>query len=115
VLDVIHHLALPAATLAVIELPNAFSPVVVSSARQMAGAILTEAGLSFLGLGDPTPVSWGQLSNGAQRFIRTAWWLFVFPGAALTLAVLSTTLLADGLVSLFSFASSSRPGRSENA
>jgi peptide/nickel transport system permease protein len=95
-------------------LPNAFAPVVVSAARQMAGAILTEAGLSFLGLGDPTLVSWGQLLNGAQRFIRTAWWLFVFPGAALTLTVLSTTLVADGLVSLFSFSSSFRAGRSES-
>jgi peptide/nickel transport system permease protein len=79
-------------------LPNAFAPVVVSAARQIAGAILTEAGLSFLGLGDPTLVSWGQLLNNAQRFIRTAWWLFVFPGAALALTVLATTLIADGLV-----------------
>ncbi|MBM3129855.1 MAG: ABC transporter permease [Chloroflexi bacterium] len=79
-------------------LPNAFAPVVVSAARQIAGAILTEAGLSFLGLGDPTLVSWGQLLNNAQRFIRTAWWLFVFPGAALALTILSTTLIADGLV-----------------
>jgi peptide/nickel transport system permease protein len=79
-------------------LPNAFAPVVVSAARQVAGAMLTEAGLSFLGLGDPTLVSWGQLLNHAQRFIRTAWWLFVFPGAALALTVLATTLIADGLV-----------------
>jgi peptide/nickel transport system permease protein len=79
-------------------LPNAFTPVVVSAARQIAGAILTEAGLSFLGLGDSTLVSWGQLLNNAQRFIRTAWWLFAFPGGALALTVLSTTLIADGLV-----------------
>ncbi len=79
-------------------LPNAFAPVVVSAARQIAGAILTEAGLSFLGLGDPTLVSWGQLLNNAQQFIRTAWWLFTFPGAALALTVLATTLIADGLV-----------------
>jgi peptide/nickel transport system permease protein len=96
-------------------LPNAFAPVIVSAARQMAGAILTEAGLSFLGLGDPTLVSWGQLLNGAQRFIRTAWWLFVFPGAALTLTVLSTTLLADGLVGLFSVSSPLRANHSEKA
>jgi peptide/nickel transport system permease protein len=78
-------------------LPNAIAPVVVSSATQIAGAILTEAGLSFLGLGDPTLVSWGQMLNDAQRFVRTAWWLFVFPGAALALTVLATTLIADGL------------------
>jgi peptide/nickel transport system permease protein len=79
-------------------LPNAFAPVVISAARQIAGAILTEASLSFLGLGDPTLVSWGQLLSNAQRFIRTGWWLFVFPGAALALTVLATTLVADGLV-----------------
>jgi peptide/nickel transport system permease protein len=79
-------------------LPLAFAPVIISAARMVAGAILTEASLSFLGLGDPTLVSWGQLLSNAQRFIRTAWWLFVFPGAALALTVLATTLVADGLV-----------------
>ena len=79
-------------------LPLAFAPVIISAARMIAGAILTEASLSFLGLGDPTLVSWGQLLSNAQRFIRTAWWLFVFPGAALALTVLATTLVADGLV-----------------
>lgn len=78
-------------------LPNAPAPVVVTAATQVAVAILTEAGLSFLGLGDPTVVSWGQMLNDAQRFVRIAWWLFVFPGAALALTVLSTTLIADGL------------------
>jgi peptide/nickel transport system permease protein len=89
-------------------LPNAFAPVVVSAARQIAGAILTEAGLSFLGLGDPTLVSWGQLLNNAQRFIQTAWWLFAFPGAALALTVLTTTLIADGFVAAW------RPRTHEN-
>ena len=79
-------------------LPLAFAPVIINAARMIAGAILTEASLSFLGLGDPTLVSWGQLLSNAQRFIRTAWWLFVFPGAALALTVLATTLVADGLV-----------------
>lgn len=78
-------------------LPNALAVVVVSAASQVAGAILAEAGLSFLGLGDPTLVSWGQMLNDAQRFVRTAWWLFLFPGAALALTVLATTLIADGL------------------
>ena len=78
-------------------LPNALAPVVVTTATQIAGAILTEAGLSFLGIGDPTVVSWGQMLNDAQRFIRIAWWLFVFPGAALALTVLATTMIADGL------------------
>lgn len=78
-------------------LPNALAVVIVSAASQVAGAILAEAGLSFLGLGDPTLVSWGQLLNDAQRFVRTAWWLFLFPGAALAVTVLATTLVADGL------------------
>jgi peptide/nickel transport system permease protein len=79
-------------------LPAAIAPVIVTSAAQISGAILTEAGLSFLGLGDPTIVSWGQMLNNGQRFIRTAWWLFVWPGAALAVTVLATTLVADGLV-----------------
>lgn len=78
-------------------LPNAFAPVVVIAATQVGGAILTEAGLSFLGLGDPTLVTWGQMLNDSQRFLRIAWWLFVFPGAALMLTVLATTMIADGL------------------
>lgn len=78
-------------------LPNATAPVVVTAATQVAGAILTEAGLSFLGLGDPTRVSWGQMLNDAQRFIRVAWWVFAFPGAALALTVLAATMIADGL------------------
>lgn len=89
-------------------LPLAFAPVIISAARMVAGAILTEASLSFLGLGDPTLVSWGQLLSNAQRFIRTAWWLFVFPGAALALTVLATTLVADGLVGALRPASSYR-------
>ncbi len=78
-------------------LPNAFAPVIVIAATQVGGAILTEAGLSFLGLGDPTLVTWGQMLNDSQRFLRIAWWLFVFPGAALMSTVLATTMIADGL------------------
>ena len=78
-------------------LPNAFAPVMVIAATQVGGAILTEAGLSFLGLGDPTLVTWGQMLNDSQRFLRIAWWLFAFPGAALVLTVLATTMIADGL------------------
>lgn len=82
-------------------LPNAFAPVIVIAATQVGGAILTEAGLSFLGLGDPTKVTWGQMLNDAQRFLRIAWWLFVFPGAALMVTVLATTMIADGLNEAF--------------
>jgi peptide/nickel transport system permease protein len=67
------------------------------AALQVGGAILVEAGLSFLGLGDRSVVSWGMLLNDAQQFVRRAWWMSVFPGAAITLTVLGLNLFADGL------------------
>jgi len=78
-------------------LPNVLAPVVAYAALQVGNAILVEASLSFLGFGDPNLVSWGYLLNNAQAFVRRAWWLSVFPGAAIVLAVLSINLLADGL------------------
>jgi peptide/nickel transport system permease protein len=56
-----------------------------------------EAGLGFIGLGDPHAISWGYLANNAQRFLRVAWWMALFPGAAIALAVLGLNLLGDGL------------------
>jgi peptide/nickel transport system permease protein len=78
-------------------LPNVLAPVVAYAALQVGNAILVEASLSFLGFGDPNLVSWGYLLNNAQAFVRRAWWLSVFPGAAIVLAVLSINLLADGM------------------
>lgn len=78
-------------------LPAALPPVVTQAALAVGGAILVEAGLSFLGLGDRNVVSWGGLLNDAQQFVRRAWWLSVFPGLAITLTVIGTSLLADGL------------------
>jgi peptide/nickel transport system permease protein len=78
-------------------LPNALPPVVVVVSLNAAGVILLEAGLSFLGLGDPDIVSLGYLANNAQGFLRVAWWMAAFPGAAIALAVLSLNLLGDGL------------------
>jgi peptide/nickel transport system permease protein len=78
-------------------LPNALPPVVVVVSLSAASVILIEAGLSFLGLGDPDVVSLGYLANNAQRFLRVAWWMAVFPGAAIALAVLGLNLLGDGL------------------
>ena len=62
-------------------LPNAIAPSVVACSLAVGRAILTEANLSFFGLGDPALVSWGQMLNNAQRFLGTAWWLAVFPGS----------------------------------
>lgn len=78
-------------------LPNVAPVIVVSSALQIGAAILVEAGLGFLGLADPSVRSWGAMLINAQPFLRTAWWMSVFPGAALALAVLGANLLAEGL------------------
>jgi peptide/nickel transport system permease protein len=78
-------------------LPAALPPVVTEAAFLIGGAILVEAGLSFLGLGDRNVVSWGTLLNNAQQFVRVAWWMSAFPGLAITLTVLALNLVADGL------------------
>ncbi len=78
-------------------LPMAMPPIVIEAALLVGGAILVEAGLSFLGLGDRNIVSWGALLNDAQQFVRRAWWLSAFPGLAITLTGLGFNLLADGL------------------
>ena len=62
-----------------------------------ASVILLEAGLSFLGLGDPDRISWGYLANNTQHFLRLAWWLAAFPGAAIVLTILGLNLLGDAL------------------
>ena len=78
-------------------LPNALPVALVSTALQVGSAILVEAGLSFLGLGDRSVVSWGNMLNLAQPLIRIAWWTAVFPGLAITLTVMAAHLVGDGL------------------
>ncbi|HET7097527.1 MAG TPA: ABC transporter permease [Casimicrobiaceae bacterium] len=78
-------------------LPNALPPVIVNASLQIAAAILTEASLSFLGLGDPDRVSWGQLLFLAQPFLNQGWWMAVFPGVAILVTTLGFNLLGDGL------------------
>ena len=78
-------------------LPAALPAAIVVASVNAAGVILLEAGLSFLGLGDPHVVSWGYLANNAQRFLRVAWWMVLFPGAAIALAVLGFNLLGDAV------------------
>ncbi len=58
---------------------------------------MIEAGLAFLGLGDPNKMSWGYLANNAQQFLGTAWWMAVFPGLAIVVAVLGLNLTSDAL------------------
>ena len=78
-------------------LPNALYPVLVNTSIQVASAIILESGLSFLGLGDPNNVSWGQMLDTAQTYLRIAWWMAFFPGIAILLSVLSFNLIGDGL------------------
>ena len=78
--------------------PNIVPPVMVQSTLAIAGAIIAEAALSFLGLGQQPPApSWGSMLNSAQRFLTQAPWLAIFPGAAIFLVVLSFNLVGDGL------------------
>ncbi len=79
-------------------LPNIVPPVLVQSTLAIAMAIIAEASLSFLGLGQQPPApSWGSMLNAAQRFLTQAPWLAIFPGAAIFLAVLAFNLVGDGL------------------
>jgi len=89
-------------------LPNALPTALVVISLNAASVILLEAGLGFIGLGDPRAMSLGYLASNAQRFLRVAWWMAVFPGAAIALAVLALNLLGDALGDL---ANPRRPSR----
>ncbi len=80
-------------------LPNALSPVWVSATFGVAGAILTESALSFLGFGAPPPTaSWGEILSQSQHYLhRGAWWLVVFPGLAIFITVTAFNLVGEGL------------------
>jgi peptide/nickel transport system permease protein len=80
-------------------LPNTLAPLIVLATAQLGSTILVEAALSFLGLGVPEPhPSWGRmLSESASEYVRTAPWLVIFPGLAISLAVFGTNLLGDAL------------------
>jgi peptide/nickel transport system permease protein len=80
-------------------LPNTLAPLIVLGTAQLGSTILTEASLSFLGLGIPEPYpSWGRmLSESAAEYVRTAPWLVIFPGLAISLIVFGTNLLGDAL------------------
>lgn len=78
-------------------IPNGMYPVVANSAMQIGGAILTEAALSFLGLGDPSVVSWGKMINDARSYMFFAWWNIVFPGIFTVITVATFSFIGDGL------------------
>ena len=79
-------------------LPNILSPIIVQVTLSLAFAILSEAALSFLGIGvEPDVPSWGMMLNYGKTWIELAWWVGVFPGAAIALSVLGFNVLGDGL------------------
>jgi peptide/nickel transport system permease protein len=79
-------------------LPNAMAPVLVSAVFGIAGAILTESSLSFLGFGVPPPTpSWGDILSQSREYIEFAWWLTVFPGLAIFLSITAYNLVGEGL------------------
>ena len=78
-------------------LPNALSPIIVLASLMVASAILLEAALSFLGLGDPNLMSWGFMIGAGRSVIRLAPWMSIFPGLALFLTVLALNLVGEGL------------------
>lgn len=78
-------------------LPNVIYTSIVSSSMRVASAIMTEASLSFLGLGDPAHVSWGWMLNDGRKTFRVAWWASLFPGLLILLVTLSFNLIGDGL------------------
>ncbi len=78
-------------------LPNGMLPVIANTTLVMSNAILLEASLGFLGLGNPNVISWGQMIYMGKSYISTAWWISAFPGLAIVLTVTILYLLGDGL------------------
>jgi len=78
-------------------LPNTMSPVIALASLMVASAILTEAAISFLGLGDPNRMSWGYMIGASRTVIRQAWWMSFFPGVVILLVVLALNLVGEAL------------------
>lgn len=79
-------------------MPHVLPEMVAYVSLLIAQALLIEASLGFLGLADPNVMSWGLLAGNAQRFLRIAWWLAVFPGGAIVVVVLGVSLLGDAIL-----------------
>lgn len=78
-------------------IPNGVFSVIANTTLGMSNAILTEASLSFLGLGDVSIISWGQMIYAGKSYITSAWWIATFPGIAIIITVIAFYLLGDGL------------------
>ncbi|MEM4970777.1 MAG: ABC transporter permease [Sulfolobales archaeon] len=82
-------------------LPQVIGVILALGILQMGSAIIIEAGLSFLGLGDPTIISWGRMLSIAQTYVEKAWWMGLFPGLFLFLTILSFNIVGDRLYEYF--------------
>lgn len=78
-------------------IPNGLFPVIANTTMGVAKAILTEASLSFLGLGDPNIVSWGQMVYDGKAFLQTGWWISTLPGLSIMMIVVIFYMIGDGL------------------
>ncbi|HWI65757.1 MAG TPA: ABC transporter permease [Symbiobacteriaceae bacterium] len=79
-------------------LPNVVAPIIVTATLGVSGAILSEASLSYLGVGIQPPIpSWGNMIQSGQSYLRNAWWITAFPGGVLCLSTLALYMLGDGL------------------
>ncbi|HJE20403.1 MAG TPA: ABC transporter permease [Aliicoccus persicus] len=78
-------------------IPNGIFPIIANTTMNISAAILTEAGLSFLGLGDPNVVSWGQMVYEGRTYLASGWWISTFSGMAIVITVLAFYLVGDGL------------------
>lgn len=78
-------------------LPNAIPTLLVAATLNIGSAILFEAGLSYLGLGDPSVMSWGLIISNNREYIFDCWWAIAIPGLAIFITVLAISLLGDGL------------------
>lgn len=83
-------------------IPNGIFPIIANTTMNISEAILTESGLSFLGLGDPNVMSWGQMVYNGKSYLTNGWWISTFSGAAIVLTVLAFYLIGDGMNNILS-------------
>jgi peptide/nickel transport system permease protein len=77
--------------------PNVLFPAIINGSMTVSSAIMLEASLAFLGLGDPNVISWGWMLNNAMSFFSSAWWLSTFPGLAICIVAVAFNVIGDGL------------------
>lgn len=83
-------------------IPNGIFPIIADSTMAVSSAILSEAGLSFLGLGDPNVISWGKIISHGKVYLPRSWWICTFPGIAIVCTVLSFYLIGEGMRQMLS-------------